>query len=298
MQFQRWIPRTETSWSWRVFKKHNDELFKMYTTFCNSHKYTYRSLKENNADWMDSPDQHFEFAYGWDKRRYDNLRDWSNSFNDLKNWINLNALLAISSNLETYIATTIPLALESDIGILYGTPRRIDGIEIIKHRVNKKKSQFDEFVISCTKGDWNSRISAYKKIFEKVPEYFESQKKDLEEIRKIRNDIAHAFGRDILDSRIIGRVNVTKIKNLSESQLRYFQDVVWRTVKDIDEHLYKNHIGDYESLLFYHNLYPKLNSSVHPNIRAVLFKKEIGQYGDVPPNKEYCKQLVKYYESI
>ncbi len=29
-------------------------------------------------------------------------KEWSNSFNELQNWMNLNALLAMMSNLETY----------------------------------------------------------------------------------------------------------------------------------------------------------------------------------------------------
>lgn len=47
--------------------------------------------------------------------KFKNIKEWSNSFNELQNWMNLNALLAMMSNLETYMATVIPLAIESDI---------------------------------------------------------------------------------------------------------------------------------------------------------------------------------------
>ncbi len=69
--------------------------------------------------------------------KFKNIKEWSNSFNELQNWMNLNALLAMMSNLETYMATVIPLAIESDIGVLYGVSKRIDGIELLKHGKQK-----------------------------------------------------------------------------------------------------------------------------------------------------------------
>ncbi len=45
-KFERWIPQSQSSWAWRVFKKHNNELLRMLITFDNSHKFTYSNLKE------------------------------------------------------------------------------------------------------------------------------------------------------------------------------------------------------------------------------------------------------------
>ncbi|MDR5045735.1 MULTISPECIES: hypothetical protein [Bacillus cereus group] len=297
MEFYRWQPRSETSWAWRVFKKHNDEFYKMYTTFYNSYNYTYKMLGINNAEWEDQPEKHFNFEHGWEKKRFTDIKDWSTSFNGLENWTNLNALVAISSNLETYIATIVPLALESDIGVLFGTPRRIDGIEIIKFG-NEKPSNFDKLVVGCTKGTWESRLNTYERLFGTVPQYLRDNIGELEKIRNIRNEVAHAFGRDIDESRKNGEVTTLPIKKLSRRNFIKLQTVTWRTAKEIDNHLYREHIGDYQSLLFYHNMYLGLNHQVHPSQRAMQFKKKIGQHGDIPASKKYCKELVEYYESL
>ena len=105
-----------------------------------------------------------------EKEHFSNLKDWSNAYNDLENWTNLNTLVAISSNFETYLATIIPLAIKSDIGVLFGATRRIDGIEIIKHGKDKPLN-FDKTVENCTKGTWQSRINTYQRTFGVTPNY-------------------------------------------------------------------------------------------------------------------------------
>jgi len=296
-QFDRWVPRSRTSWAWRVFKKHNHELMRMYTSFDNSKKFTYSSLGANGAKWEDPPIKHFNFASKREYEQFNNLKDWSETFNDLENWVNLNALVAISSNLETFIATIVPLALESDIGVLFGVSKRIDGIEIIKHGKDKPFDT-EEAVESCTKGNWQSRLNSYKRVFGKTPKYLLNNISELEKIRIIRNNVAHSFGRDIKASRKKGELTTLPIKKLTRQQLYKLQSIAWKSAKSIDVHLNNFHIGEYQALLFYHELYPSLNHSVHPGQRAIHLKKAIGQHGDIPAGKEFCKGLVAYYEML
>lgn len=211
--------------------------------------------------------------------------------------MNLNALVAILSNLETYMATIIPLALESDIGVLFGTPNKIDGIEILK---NGKESpfDFDDIVVSCTKGTWDSRLAAYKRAFGRAPKYLEGQISELDKMRNLRNNVAHSFGRDIEASRKKGEVTTLPIEILSRQRLLKYQAIVWKSAKAIDAHLHNSHIGEYQRVLFYHGLYPSLNKKVHPNQRAVELKKKIGQFGDIAAGKNFCKGLVAYYEAL
>src|SRR5690606_4525755 len=114
-KFERWIPQSQSSWAWRVFKKHNNELLRMLITFDNSHKFTYSNLKEKGANFGSEVISYFDSSLKlkghMNDTKFKNIKEWSNPFNELQNWMNLNALLAMMSNLETYMATVIPLAI-------------------------------------------------------------------------------------------------------------------------------------------------------------------------------------------
>jgi hypothetical protein len=294
--FDRWNPRERSTWVFRVFKKHNIELLRMYTAFENSRKYTYSQLG-NTASWTDLPSKHFSFVRPLGYNQFADLKDWSNSFNELENWINLNTLVAISSNFETYLATVIPLALASDVGTLYGTTRKIDGVQILKHG-HAKAFDFEEHVIACTKGNWSSRLAAYEGYFGRSPKFFSSNVSALEKIRAIRNNVAHAFGRDIEASRNQQEVKTLPIQHLSRESLLRLQKIVWVLAKAIDVHLHRFHIGEYQALVFYHGIYPVLRADLHPSARAIELKKRIGSFGAAPAGKEFCKGLVQYYEAL
>jgi len=290
-QFDRWKPRSKSSWAWRVFKKHNVEFQRMYTSFDTSRKYTYQNLGTNGAKKSDNLDNHFKFDRQWESKNFGDLSDWINAFNDLENWMNLNALVAILSNLETYMATIIPLALESDIGVVFGVSHRIDGIEILKHGKDKPFN-FEDIVISCAKGTWDSRISAYERAFGRAPKYLKNHISELDIMRNMRNNVAHAFGREIEASRENGNIKTLPIERLSRERLLKLQAIVWKATKAIDSHLQNFHIGEYQALLFYHELYPKLNHNVHQSMRAVELKKQIGQGGIESQGKDFCKALL------
>ncbi|WP_289076798.1 hypothetical protein [uncultured Pseudoalteromonas sp.] len=297
VQFDRWKPREKSTWVFRVFKQHNAELLRMFTAFENSQKYTFKNLGKSKAKLSDLPSQHFDYNHAKEYDQYKDLSDWTSAFNDLENWINLNALVTISSNFETYLSTVIPLALSSDLGVLYGVPNKIDGIDILK---NGHESPFDfkNIVINCTKGTWSARLSAYEKAFGRSPSIFSNNLSTLDIIRNIRNDVAHAFGRDIDESRNHQEIKKLPIKKLSRDKLIKYQELVWKIAKSIDVHLHNFHIGEYQAILFYHEIYSELNHSTHPSLRAMELKKRIGTFGTTPVGKEFCKGLVNYYESL
>lgn len=295
-QFDRWKPREKSTWVFWVFKKHNIELLRMYTAFETSRRFTYSNLGKV-AKWDDQPTKHFPFVRPLGYDQFDDIRDWSCAFNDLENWLNLNALVAISSNLETYMATVIPLALSSDVGALYGTTKKIDGIQILKHG-HAKAFDFEQHVVACTKGDWSSRLAAYERYFGRSPKYFSTNISALERIRTLRNTVAHSFGRDIEASRDQHQVKTLPIEKLSRDGLLSLQKVVWQMAKAIDVHLHQFHIGEYQALAFYHRLCPSLRHDLHSSMRAIELKKRIGHFGTTPAGKEYCKGLVQYYESL
>ncbi|EAB7533455.1 hypothetical protein D5C12_17955 [Salmonella enterica subsp. enterica] len=300
-KFERWIPQSQSSWAWRVFKKHNNELLRMLITFDNSHKFTYSNLKEKGANFESEVISYFDSSLKlkghMNDTKFKNIKEWSNSFNELQNWMNLNALLAMMSNLETYMATVIPLAIESDIGVLYGVSKRIDGIELLKHG-KQKNHGIKEMVIGCTKGTWQSRVNTYIKIFDHAPDKLIKNISELDKMQDIRNKIAHAFGRDIESSRANGKITTLPSEKIKNDKLIEFQTTVWQTAKVMDFHLQNSHIGEYLRVLFYHNMQKNLNTTLHKNEKAVILKKRIGKFGDVSAGKEFCQGLVEYYDKL
>jgi hypothetical protein len=269
----------------------------MFLAFHNARRFTYKHLGLSGVKLTDFAKSIFQFDHAWEKKYFSDLKDWSKGFNDLENWVNLNSLVSMASCLEIYIATIVPLALESDIGVLFGTPKKIDGIEIIKHG-KPRPFDFSEYEIGCTKGDWQSRLQKYEKAFAKVPSYVSKNISTLERMRNMRNDVAHAMGRDIEESRKAGAVKTLPSAKMEKEKFLKIQSVIWNSALAIDQHLFKEHIGEFQSLVFYHELYPSLNRSIHANERAVLFKKKIGAHGEMPAGKEFCRGLVKYYEGL
>lgn len=300
-KFDRWIPREPSSWPFQVFQKYNAELGNMLIAYFGSQKYTYKQLGKT-ASWDDLVSKHFEFSDETHEAVFKDIRSWSLAFNEFDNWTNLNSIMAMSSYFETYIATAIKLALESDVGVLFGVNRKIDGIQILKHG-HKQPFDFEDKINGCTKGHWSSRVDSYKKIFGHTPEILSDNISALEKIRALRNNLGHAFGRDINESRRHEVISITKMQSITREKTIHYQSLLFGIAKKIDKHLLANHIGEYQALHFYHNLRPNLkqNDSIKErqfgNHVAVL-KKKIGRFGAASAGKEFCKGLIEYYEAL
>ncbi|EKP0309972.1 hypothetical protein JGK42_003916, partial [Aeromonas veronii] len=230
------------------------------------------------------------------------VKSWSNSYNQFDNWVNLNCVMAMSANLETYMATVISLALESDVGVLYGASQRIDGMEIVKYG-REQPFEFDNYIIGCTKGDWHSRIAYFEKIFGSCPLVLEENIKSLEALRKLRNNVGHAFGRDIDASRQHDTIEISKMASLKREKTIEYLKLIFRVAKEIDKQLFVNNIGAYQDLLFFHKLKPTLKHGDKIKARemgnhAAILKKSLNSHTAKPAGKTYCKGLISYYEGI
>lgn len=273
----------------------------MYIAYLASNEYVYRNLGKS-AKWEDPVSTHFKFEDESWANTFDSIKLWSNSFNDFDNWVNLNSVMAMSSNLETYMATVIKLALESDVGVLFGTSKRIDGIEIIKHG-RSQPFDFDDKLLSCTKGQWDSRANAFEKIFGKAPDILLNNISTLEKIRKLRNNVGHAFGRDIEASRSHNVIDIQDMQKLKREKTFEYQKLIYGISKAIDKQLLVDHIGEYQTLYFYHNLRPALKHDDHIEARKLgnhmtQLKKNLGRFGAAQAGKKFCRELISYYESL
>lgn len=294
--FSRWVPNEKSTWIFQVFQKYNEELEKSLWSYHPASKKVYKTLKKDEASWTDTATKHFDFDDKKDEI-FKDLKDWSNSFNQFDNWVNLNVIMSISGNFETYIASVVSLALKSNPGILFGASKIVDGISILKNGT-ATKLDFEPQVLLCTKGDWSSRTSAFEKIFGHLPDILKRKISQLEQIRKLRNKVGHSFGRDIDEARKHIFKNIIPTESLSREKTYQYQKLLWSIAKSIDIYLLENHIGTYQALSFYHLQYQAMRKDIHPNIRATDFKKIVGRTGVQPASKQFYKDLVNYYETL
>ncbi len=160
--YDRWRPYEETTWSYQIFSRYDDQLGAIGTAHTNAMKYSYKSLKLQGAKWDDSAvltlntGDKFLSSFG-------TVRDWSDNYNLFDNWANLSTIISCAANLETYIAAVVDLAIRSDPGLLFNAPKSDDGAKLLKHgRANIDTSPQ---VTHCTKGDWSARFAALEKLF-------------------------------------------------------------------------------------------------------------------------------------
>lgn len=302
IRFNRWNSRNSiSSWSFQVFQKHNKELTEMYISHILSKQYTYKSLKNNKGAFADKASTHFQFRDNNYKEVFNDIQSWSDNFNKFDNWTNLNCIMSMSANLETYMSRIIKLALESDIGLLFGASKKIDGIEIIKN-ANKYPFELNNKIISCIKGDWSSRISNFEKIFGSSPDILKNNISSLEKIRKLRNDIGHAFGREIDKSRDHNIEDPSTIQTIQQKDIIKYLKLLFAIARAIDRQLMNNHIGEYETLYFFNKLAPSLKNNINDEVRVRnytnILKKELAKIGNNRIGKLFCKELIEYYESL
>lgn len=296
IEFNRWASFDEHTWPYRLLMKYDLELMLMWGTHISSAGFTFNCLKKNGANANDSPGQHFKAGVNHDSF-IPTLKDWSDAFNEFDNWVRLTVLLTLASNLETYIAAVVKLAITSDPAVLIGASRAVDGAYVLKHG-KPETILHDDVVIACTKGDWSSRISSIKRTFGECPTGLSDLHGDLEVLRKIRNRFGHAFGRDIDAARKTGALKILPIEKVSRKTTERLRFVTINAAKALDVFLLSKHIGDFEALNFYHELYPSLHKHVNQGQRAQDFKIFIGRFGASPRGKIYCKGLVKYWEEL
>jgi hypothetical protein len=294
VDFNRWTSIRDNSWPYQVFKKHTQESNKMMWANEPATKLVYKQLKNNKATWKDKAFEHFNFPVKDGSEIFKDLKDWSESYNQFQNWTNLNGLMAVTSNFETYLTSVLSLALESDPGLIYKSSKSVDGMTLIKSGAHKFPFE-NEIIVAITKGDWNSRSSALNKYFDFVPASISSNIGRLEKIRALRNKVGHAFGRDIENSRINEVKETLPIEKLTTPDFIKIRKLIWQCVNELDRYLLDNHIGEFQIVKYFHSIEPELKGT-QAN-KAMVFKKKIGTYGDLS-GKKYCRGLVDYYYSL
>lgn len=228
--FSRWGHITETTWVFQVFDKYNTEMEQNLAAHLLASGYIYKELGKT-ASWVDKISKYFPRVNA--NGKYNSLKEWSVGYDEFENWTYLNMIMSISSNFETYLATVVDLALSSDPGVLLGNSHTIDGISLIK----KSKPvcvDYNGYVVNITKGTWHSRINAFERVFGSVPSELIKNVTLLEDVRKLRNNVGRAFGRDIESTRNHVVKNVLPVAKITKTKMRKIKDTVRMIAKDID----------------------------------------------------------------
>lgn len=287
--FQRWSSQEHKTWQFEIYKKYNKELTDMLIAFKASKKFTYKQLTVLGGTFPASADDYFNFDDPTHVGNFKTIKDWSNTYNNLSKWIYLNALVAITSNFELYLSSIIKLSLDSDPGLIVGDSQAIDGMKLKKH--NKNKINYDQYVIGCVKGTWDSRLKNLENLFNTKFEIISNNLSQLEHMRSTRNDIAHAFGRSLKETENHEVLNPLALPNMTFEKLLNYQIILFKITETIDSYLLKNHIGQYQIVLYYYLWLQK-------NKRSNNFRKDLGRFRNRATKKEYVKDLKEYYSNL
>jgi len=259
----------------------------MLISFNASQGYTYKTLKASGANFSLKADDYFNYKDHTHVGTFKTLGDWSNTHNEFSTWVYLNALVSLTSNFEIYLSSIIKLSLDSDPGTIIGASKSVDGIFLKKYK--KHKIDHSEYVTGCVKGTWLSRINNLEKIFNTTFPIIRNNLRHLERLRNTRNNVAHAFGHSIKDTENYEIVNKYALPRMTVERLIKYQILIFKIVETIDEYLLKNHIGQYQLILYYYlwkkekkkkrkkekkkKRKPTLLMNYKFNILAVIFKE-------------------------
>lgn len=295
-KFNRWQAVGKSTWPYRIFQKFNGELHQLINTHLVSTEALYSGLKARGAKWGDNPAKFFNPAHR-DFELYKNLREWSDAYNLFDNWVTLSRIVTISSTIETYLASVVGTALDSDPGVTLGMSKCVDGAMVLKNGPSKSLDSAS-YIEACTKGVWSARIHAFESLFQGSPPEFRSAHSALDEIREIRNRFGHAFGRDIDEARKHGVLELLPIERLSQERANRLWKEASGAIRAVDRFLLDRHIGDFETVRFYHGLAPALKGASHRNAKAMALKKAIGGIGAESRGKDYCGELIDYWDAL
>lgn len=292
--FDRWDHTQSTTWPFQVYKKYNEELSNFIWANDPVHGYVISTLSSSGAEFTDSPLKYFKFSKP--NHNFQDIKAWSSSNKQLNKWLLLNSIMALSSNFETYLSSVISLSIESDPGILLGASKSIDGTILLKKQPLSKQV-YENKIESCTKGTWGTRLAGFRNLFGTAPQIMIDEIGSLDKIRNIRNNVGHAFGRDIKEAHNFVVNKIRPMETIGLDRVIKYLKITYDVAKSIDSYLLNNHIGEFQTILAYHDLYQRLDKNIHITNRANSFKKHYGPI-DSLVGKKFCKGLACYYESI
>ncbi|WP_154215941.1 hypothetical protein [Vibrio parahaemolyticus] len=290
MSFHRHKLFYHRSLAYRLFKRHHTHFNDIYWSHKTVLAHTFSSTAMHSTS--DPASALFNKEKGTSRGERE-LGTWAGWYNDFDSWTRMASVVAIAGYLETYIAQVATAAMESNPSLVFGGGPDIDGATFLKH--NDKYDLYD-YTEPLTRGDWQSRVSAYKKIFGSCP--FEHRISDLEKLRRLRNDAGHSFGRDIKSMKFAGDWQVKKLTKISDKKLELFLELVETVAESIEKQVASKYIGQYELVKAYHNWLKveEIESTTADKLVAKRFSAYVFEMTSNP--YPAAKHLMSYYDAL
>ena len=292
--FERWgapYPHLH-SLPYRIFKESDNEVRSLVISYESSFSFVCSNLKKKGATW-DSP----AYDYGLtENNKFITVRQWVDNSKKFANWMRLSLLMSMCSNVETYMASMIKESIESDPGIVMGISHQIDGIKLLKSGNKVDENVIADHIKKCTKDTWNSRLCYIEKLFGAMP-VIAKNIKYLEEIRRLRNTVGHAFGRNIEKSQQYNRIEIDPIERLSVKRYNKYITILFDMVQEFDEIVTRNHVGCFEIILQYHKIYESIKH-LDKGSQVDALKETLHIETNTSVSKKMCRGVYIYYNNL
>ncbi|WP_199621002.1 hypothetical protein [Paenibacillus alkalitolerans] len=289
--FPRWQCTTGNTFAYRLFKKHHTEINNLYWSHMLAANRTLNIVKK--ADKGMKPTTVFSASKKYMKRLPATLQQWEHDFKDFNNWVRLSAAMAINGYMEIYLRKICALAIESNPGIIIGAPGAIDGLALLKSRPSH---DYSEYAVHLTKGDWNSRIGFYEKLFGEAPGKLKDYSKELNELRKMRNGVGHSFGRAMEDYDTGLHLQIKPMMRLSEERFLNWLRMADEVTLAIDNHLKDTHIGNYELLLYYHTW--DGDNDGDADDESEVLQERLSHEAGTTLERRFLQEMIEYYREL
>ena len=292
--FDRWNHALTHSGPYLVYRQYYSELNRFYWASHSGHKITYTEMTNKGYTWDSNPDA--VLGLPAHNHSFPTLRDWATAYDQLQVWTRLNVVISLASILETFIDSVCGLAIESNPGVLINASKSLDGVSLLKTK-RLEREVIENAIEDIAKGTWPQRRSAFDVLFGGHPVELDTYEADLEELRKKRNSVGHAFGRDIDKARRFEEIKPLPLDGIRQEKLIHFFDITLRVASAIDQYLLDNHIGEYQALFSFHVFYThNQDKNWSDKEMAKAFRKYF-LTDSMPLGKEFFNDLLDYYKN-
>lgn len=293
VKFDRWKHVQCHTWPFQMYKQYDLELSNYFWSEYAAHLYVEGHLR--HGGYVPTDDSRTVFSFPSDTFNVPTMGEWENAYSEALNFLYLNCVMAMSSNLETFLSAIISLAIESNPGVLLDAPKSIDGVKLLKYHPLSPDT-YKKQLKDCVDGTWTDRKNAIKKLFGSYPSSIDTHFYTLERIRLLRNRVGHAFGRDINAARDFSSLTRQPMERVTLRMLRNWLGICYEVAEEMDAFLLDNSIGEYQIILAYHKNKATLDRLLHAEKIRTL-KKMYGRI-DQQVGLEFCRGLVDYYDNL
>ncbi len=291
MTFNRWACSWDRTAAFWLFRAHHTQLNALYWANAPAAKYVIQVADVHPPEALTA--NVFRDVSSDAGRPAPRIGEWTSDYGDFQTWTRLNVAVSLASNLEMYLKMVVSRALESDPGVTIGVPHATDGVSLLK---TKTEYSYASSASKVVEGTWQKRVRTYETLLGKVPTVLSEAVTELDSLQRLRNGVAHMFGRDLDAYKAHLAIRPKTLLALSEERLKKWLGLVERVALGVDEHLRSGHIGEYEALLYYHHWIKAYQADPSPTLRTRSLRRSFSEKFGLTVSTSYCRALALHYE--